>query len=221
MRLSAGGRSAGSFGCINMSKHRQYWRRRDEQFWRSKDEGRRVYAELTRNIRESERAARRHRTNAEYVASEIKRKEDSAKAARHLDSMRRERAFILNQMSTCDAARRTWYERLDSIDLTGPGAVDQLQGLLQDVESNKILWSRLPDLMVGVNRLTSLTLPLPELNLRSGRTPFPVNSVKLRLQREEEQRELRRRLNESALGLIASSLSLLITEVRAYRCGSF
>jgi hypothetical protein len=205
-----------------MSTHTDYWRRRDEQYWRSKDDGRRVFAERTRSIRETGKAGRRHRLNAEYLAGEIKHREDSAKAARHLEVIRGERAFILNQMSICEAARADWHERLGNIDLTGPGAVGQLQGLLQDVERNQIVWSKLPELPMVARHVTSLTPPLPELSdVRPGRAPFAVNAVELRSQREEEQRELRRRLNETALGLIASSLSLLITQVRAYRSGSF
>ena len=200
-----------------MGSDREHWRRRDEYYWRSKDEACRVYGERTRKIRETDNAARRHRLEAERIDSEISGSEYAAKLTQHLEKMQRLKSDILNQASTCDAARKNWSERLDNVNLTGPGATDQLQELLHEVESNRNLWSKLT--WAGASCVTGLTSPL--LRPLSSKALSSLDPVELRFQMQEEQREVQRSLNESALGLIASSLSLLITEVRAYHSGSF
>ncbi|MGH9960733.1 MAG: hypothetical protein ACREBC_27030 [Pyrinomonadaceae bacterium] len=139
--------------------------------------------------------------------------------------MHKEKAWVLERISACDSLHKNkWYEHLNSIDLTRPGADTELKNLLEEVERERILWGdfELPGLPEwlkshsGAQNLLSSAerwlLPKPQST--EGRPS--LNPVELRLKQKEEDWARERKLKESALVLIVSSLGSLISTRNLY-----
>lgn len=190
----------------------------DRDYWRWKEEKSKAYWDSTRKIRETEKAARRHKEEADRLGREIARRQRSEKLKTLLEEMRKEKAYILDRISNCPSVHKDeWYQQLDNIVLTLSGADAQLKKLLENVEKERRLWSdfklRLPELWKNLPGADSWPSTRPAQKKRPSHS---LNPVELRLEQEEKDRELERKLKESALAEIVSELDSLIASVHQY-----
>jgi hypothetical protein len=193
----------------------------NKDYWDYKEEGRKIYWDLTRKMRGSQNAARRHGAEARQLGDEIARRERSGELKTLLDRMLEEKAFILDQISRCPAVvKDRWYQCLDSIILMDPAADARLKDLLEEVGKERRLRSgnigSIPEewqSLLGKDRWLSTE---PQSSQKKGLSPY-LSAVELELEQREKERETERKLVESRLALIVSSLNLLITRRNQYR----
>lgn len=161
----------------------------------------------------------------------------------YLERMYKEKTDILKQVSTCRSitslVRNRWDQILENLDLTRPGAEVELKNLLEEVKREKKLWSNYsfdppewwkrltgeeawsPHLSEFGQTRTSSLLDLENGSLGemlkepSQKNPF-LNALELKEAQRQQDMELERRLNESELALIVSSLEVLITHQMGY-----
>ena len=156
----------------------------------------------------------------DHLMGEISRRERSEKLKALLDEIQQERTFVLERISACNSARKDqWSERFSGIDLAHPGIDTELKNLLEEVKRERRLWSNEPfDLLEWLKTLPGADswLSTKSESTEKRRPSPPLNAVELRLEQEQEERELERKLKGDNLALITSSLGSLISTIKLY-----
>ncbi len=157
-----------------------------DPFWSARD----------RRIRKAHLAGLGTSRRIKDLDAEIEGKRRAEHVQSCLDDVRREKGRVLAELSALIVPPKDrWTQRLESVDPGGMSALDELERLRQDVERHRGMFT--------------FTTPLepPE------RT---INPVLLRLQREEEERQDRRRSVAAQFDPVISALGDLVDSVRRY-----
>jgi hypothetical protein len=161
---------------------------------------------LDDNIRRAHLDALRAGSEAVAIGEEIGRKARTGELGGLLDRILAERSWIRDQLTSPPLSDRVatdvWVQRLADCPLTGPGAVAQLESLLERVEQERRRW------IVGPwTRLETATEQQP--------VEFSVESW-LAGQYQRTTDHLDRSPVESTLRTVVSAVGALISYVRRY-----
>jgi hypothetical protein len=172
-----------------------------------------------RRIREAELAGLRAAGRASDLDTEIARRKRSEKLKECHDRMHKEKASILESISQHWLCTR-WSQQLNDIDLTSPGAEEELKRLVQDVEGYGGYGGfKLPDpppWWKNVPGLDKWAITREVRRAVTGGLDDLYTMTSLGREMEERERNQQRERVASDLASIVSSLNFLLTNVRLY-----